>query len=123
MIEELSVTWLRPKEWDRPIELRLDQDLTIDGLTVPRGFVTDGNSVPFGLRWLFRPYGRMFVPAIFHDFLVRTGSIARTDADALYLVLGKREGVPAWTRYPMFAAVATYTRVLNFLGGLRNDPK
>lgn len=110
MIREIRVTWIRPDKWGDVIRVRLDQDLKIGGHTVPRGFVTDGNSVPFGFRWVFRPYGRMFVPAVVHDYLLRFSAIPREDVDRVYLELGKLEGVPTWTRYPMYYAVAAYTK-------------
>lgn len=109
VIREISVTWIRPRHWEKPIEYRLNESIRLGGHIVPAGFVTDGNSTPPPLRWLFRPYGKMFPAAIVHDWLTRTEKVSRREADRIYLDIGKVEGVSGWTRYPMFYAVRIYS--------------
>ncbi len=40
------------------------------GITVPYGFVSDGISVPFGLRWIVAPTGVGFNASLVHDYLL-----------------------------------------------------
>lgn len=58
-------------------------------LTVPKGFSFDGNSIPRCL-WFFFGHplaGVQIIAAMIHDYLYKTGSIPRSDADFLYYCL------------------------------------
>lgn len=37
-------------------------------VTIPKGFITDGATVPRILYWLFSPTGALFVPSLVHDY-------------------------------------------------------
>lgn len=51
---------------------------------VPKGFITDGASVPRILYWLFEPTGILFLPAIVHDWLYYKKEIPRAVADKIF---------------------------------------
>ena len=60
---------------------------------VPEGFVTDGASVPIGLRWRFPHGGRKFAAAVAHDYAYQTGVCNRAQADRLFYKLMIENGV------------------------------
>lgn len=92
---------LRPPitPWDKLNYILLD-----DWRGVPRGFITDGASLP---RLLWRVFGhpldpRTIGPAICHDFAYRTGSIPRAAADTNFredLIFNGVNRPKAWTFY------------------------
>jgi hypothetical protein len=111
MIREIKVVWIRPRGWRESLRVRLLESITVAGRVIPIGFITDGNSTPFGLRWLFKPFGKMFAPAIVHDYMLQRG-FPRRECDAAYLEAGKDDGVSFSQIYPMYAGVSLYTRWL-----------
>jgi hypothetical protein len=76
-------------------------------VAVPEGFRTDLASVP---RWAY--YGLFgnvaHKAAVVHDFLIEEG-YKREDCDAEFMAAMKASGVPAWRRWPMYAAVRLYS--------------
>lgn len=76
-------------------------------VAVPVGFRTDLASVP---RWAYyNLFGNVaHKAAVVHDFLIYDGE-PREVADAEFLAAMKASGVPAWRRWPMFAAVRLYS--------------
>ena len=62
-----------PKWWDLPYWTLLEDYNGLCGIVVPKGFITDGASIPFGFRWLFSSTGRYFGAAIVHDYLLKEG--------------------------------------------------
>lgn len=92
---------------------RLTRDVTIrygDGefeyITVPRGFVWDGASVP----WLFRRVvtqhgGRHQAAALLHDYLYSTGLYPREVADELFRRAMAYNGTSAAIVWPVYIGV------------------
>lgn len=59
--------------WKNPPRLRMLEDwlITLPGglqIIVPKGFVTDGASIPRLLWWLISPFGPLLEGGILHDF-------------------------------------------------------
>lgn len=88
-------------------------------LIVPKGFITDGASIP---RWawpLVGPplAGPHFKAAVVHDYLCDRAKEnndygERVLADAVfYMVLYQTEGVPIWKRSIMYGAVRMWGRM------------
>jgi len=75
-------------------------------ITVPSGFIFDGESIPGWLHGIAPPFGLSKRGAAVHDYLYRyagfhdiTGRIipvSRKDADRVYLELVQAKGLPAW---------------------------
>lgn len=96
--------------------LALDRDWRItyrgEAYAVPRGFVTDGASVPAWLQWLcgspLEP-PRMYA-ALVHDWLYSGGDpeATRADADDIYRDLQMALGVPRWKAYAEWAALRLF---------------
>ena len=92
---------LRPPitPWDKLNYILLD-----DWRGVPRGFITDGASLP---RLLWRVFGhpldpRTIGPAICHDYAYQTGNIPRAAADTNFredLIFNGVNRPKAWTFY------------------------
>ena len=92
----------------------LRENLTVEGITVPAGFSSDGASVPrFFWRLVFPPGDQKALKAAFvHDFLYRTHpeGWTREAADMLFLKLLLKEGIPK------FSAVLAWLGVRLFGG-------
>ena len=80
-------------------------------ITIFKGFVTDGASVPHSLQWLYNPFGRYIKAAVVHDFLYscynNTG-INRTLADKIFRYIMQETGVDNRTVRRFYAAVRAF---------------
>ena len=80
-------------------------------ITVFKGFVTDGASVPHSLQWLYNPFGKYIKAAVIHDYLYscynNTG-INRTLADKIFNFIMKETGVDNRTRRKFYMAVKCF---------------
>ena len=80
-------------------------------ITIFKGFVTDGASVPHSLQWLYNPFGRYIKAAVVHDFLYscynNTG-INRTLADKIFRYIMQEIGVDDRTVRRFYAAVRAF---------------
>jgi hypothetical protein len=93
--------------------LLADYVYSINGydITIFKGFVTDGASVPHSLQWLYNPFGRYIKAAVVHDFLYscynNTG-INRTLADKIFRYIMQETGVDNRTVRRFYAAVRAF---------------
>lgn len=83
-----------------------------EGYTVPKGFETDGASIPTWLQWLCgSPFEvpRMYA-ALVHDFLYSGGDpeATRADADDIFRDLQISLGVPRWQAYVEWGALRLF---------------
>lgn len=39
-------------------------------ITVPKGFITDGASIPKSLQWIYDPFGKYIKGAVIHDYFI-----------------------------------------------------
>lgn len=74
-------------------------------ITVPKGFITDGASIPIGARWLFPFGGKKMQAAVVHDYLYRTGEYSKAEADYVFKEAMKVMGVTSWRVTVMYNAV------------------
>lgn len=93
---------------------RLDEpySVALEGhrITIPAGFTFDLASVPRPLWWLIAPFELSIAAPLVHDFLYNNAgappegtvvpprTYTRAQADRLFLLIMRREGVPAWRR-------------------------
>ena len=78
---------------DMHVELR--HNFTIEGITVPKGYITDGASTPWFV-WLFgwtHFEGATLPAAVVHDYLCSTDRVPRWYADREFLSLLLRNNV------------------------------
>jgi hypothetical protein len=80
---------------------------TLDAIiTVPEGFIFDGESIPAWLQGLVKPFGQSKRGACVHDYLYRYGAyittsggrveVSRAQADKVYFELVRAKGLPSW---------------------------
>ena len=77
-----------------------------DVYLVPRGFITDGASVPRQLWSIMPPVGAKYSKAaVIHDMLYATEMVTRAEADKIFLEAMKVLKVSKWKRWSMYLAV------------------
>lgn len=89
----------------------IDEHIYKDGqirVEVPRGFATDLASVPSWLLWLYDPGGRHQRAALFHDWLYSDDSVSRFDADAIFRIILRRDGVSKFRTFWLYLAVRVF---------------
>lgn len=76
-------------------------------VTVPKGFVCDGASVPYRLRWLAgHPFGELLRSAVVHDWIYHVHqdndgeSLSQREADYAFRKAMTVEGI-GWFRKPL----------------------
>lgn len=98
---------------DRPILIPLgERDIwqvheswTWKGYTIPKGFITDLDSIPY------IPYihtvlkGRARVAALLHDYLYHTGEVSRKVADKAFKELMEEEGVHSVYKHLIYRTI------------------
>ena len=105
--------------------LEADYTYSINGflITVPKGFITDGASIPKSLQWIYDPYGKYIKGAVIHDYLYSkyndTG-INRTLADKIFDFIMKETGVNSKTRRKFYIAVKYFGKIF-WQDKLRNE--
>ena len=86
-------------------------------ITVPIGFVTDFASIPRFARMIIPKLGRWNKAAVLHDYLYQnhivryknlTFTVARKQADLIFLDTMKELGVKKWKRLLMFMSVRLF---------------
>lgn len=93
---------------------RLFQDFTYESekldrvILVPAGFVTDFASVPRVPVAYWLTGGTSVKPAVIHDYLYRSCTASKSDADDVFMEAMKVTGQPAWRRALMWSAVHTF---------------
>ena len=96
-------------------KVRLQEPLTIRlsviSITIPKGFKTDGASIPRLFWWLgWKPFDNdTLYPAIIHDFLYRW-HFPRLIADLIFLKMMENYGVCWIKRWTYFIAVRLFGR-------------
>lgn len=74
-------------------------------IVVPKGFMSDGASVPAVFRGLLPSDGLYSIPAWVHDWLYSSHEVSKEVADYIFYTLMAYMGVPIWKRQTMYLAV------------------
>lgn len=74
-------------------------------IEVPRGFVTDFASIPYGITAFFLPTGQYSRAAVIHDYLYWTQRCSRDQADRIFLLAMIESDVPYRTRATIYRTV------------------
>lgn len=89
---------------DRPVYI-LAEPLTVQGVTVAKGFLTDLVSAPRWTRkWL--PLAKMARAALLHDWLCNMSPIGKLKANAIFRRQMKADGVSFAGRWAIWAYVS-----------------
>ncbi len=107
---EIVVSFIPPKRWWNRAKWRLVKEYTSHNhrVKVPIGFVSDGATIVWNLRWLFSPTGRYFGAAIIHDYIVEVEGDwrkANREFEEEMIALG----VSTWMRITMVKAVELWS--------------
>lgn len=100
-------------EWHGGTVFELMEALFIEALGrsfwIPKGFISDGASVPRPFWPLVSPMDCGELAPLVHDYLYRTGGVdgrfTRKEADQIFRQHMKDAGVPLWRRQPVYLAV------------------
>lgn len=97
--------------WQRSTWVLLRAYVSGNGhVVVPTGFVTDGASIPWFMRWRFSPTGKGFGAAIVHDYCITlTGDWGKANKE--FDAELRNLEVAALDRILMVAAVKVWTVV------------
>lgn len=103
---------LRPHNFDTWEVMEAFTRTTPSGveITVPKGFITDLDSVPRVPFVFYMAKGRTVEAAIVHDFLYRNSEMDRLDADNIFYDLMIQEGVSKWRAWYIYSAVRMFGR-------------
>lgn len=104
LILEVTQKDKRPFRLVKPFSFYLDDGSTIE---VPKGFETDGATVPILLRAFIRPWGRHGKAAVLHDWLYRSG-VPRDFADKVLLEAMNVLDVPEHRKWAIYWAVRMF---------------
>ena len=86
-------------------------------VTIPKGFLTDGATVPRILWSIFPKWGKYGQAACVHDFLCeyliisengRISRIERSECDYFFYTLMTEMGIPKWKRLLMYWGVSLF---------------
>jgi hypothetical protein len=102
---------ISPVDYGRKRELMAD--FVFSNIKVPKGFITDGASIP-KICWTIigHPFGKYLEAAVIHDYLYYRGLLSRKKCDRIFLNDMKKLRIFALQRWAMFRAV----RMFGFLG-------
>lgn len=90
----------------------LIEDYTFKNITVPRGFIFDGATIP---KLFWKVHGHPFRPnfvaaALIHDYGLYHKDFKRKEVNSLFYELLKLNNVPRWKAKQMYWAVSLYTK-------------
>jgi hypothetical protein len=92
----------------KKIQLTKNLHINYKGIrvTLPKGFITDGASIPKIFWWLGKPFsGDTLYPSFIHDYLYNQTTIPRLIADLIFLDMMKENGVGFIKRWVYFKVV------------------
>ncbi len=100
-----AVIILPEGKYDRTLYLLLE-DFEFSGVTVPKGFITDGATIPRIFWPILPPVHRYFPAAVVHDYLLT--QVSRDEADEEFNICLKELNISTFRRLAMYGAVRLY---------------
>lgn len=94
----------------------LGQEYISGDVRVPRGFRTDGASLPWFVRAFLPPLGDYFPAAVVHDWLLVEGRVSREDAAHVFKGVLKELEMPEWLVNTFYWGVRANDRWQEFKG-------
>jgi len=95
-----------PSEQNEKTLYLLLEDFTFNGITVPKGFVTDGATIPRIFWPILPPVDKYMPAAIVHDYMLTQTS--RREADTLFNDTLKLLRIKRYRRWLMYGAVRIF---------------
>ena len=85
------------------------EDYHEDGIEIAKGFVWDGASVPWWLRWLIRPTDKTKEASMVHDLLYAEGNgVLRKEADGVFKIKLLEDSVKPVKAWAMWIGVRAF---------------
>lgn len=106
--EPLTLTKLKDGLWkvDRAFKYYVGEDGSDDIISIKKGFITDGASIPRPFFSLIGgPMGEYVQSAVVHDYGYQIMERPRKEVDKIFLEGMKVLGVSFWKRHIMYRAV------------------
>lgn len=100
----VELTRLGPNKWT------LREDWKSPFRVVPKGFVTDGASVPRLFWWFASPSGDLFEASVVHDFLYKNAIGTKAEADMEFKTVAKSSGANVIRVYVAYYLVKVFGR-------------
>lgn len=91
-------------------------------LTVPRGFETDGASIPWWSRAWLDPWSRIGLAAVLHDYLLTLPLVEKWEADLAFMEALRSFGAPAFLSTLLYFAVRLRRRPTAQPSNTRSKP-
>jgi len=66
-IRAIALIWIKPTSWRDRTKFKLMRDIDVNGYIIPKGFISDGATIPWGMRNSFNPVGIGMPAFIAHD--------------------------------------------------------
>ncbi|MCK5602323.1 DUF1353 domain-containing protein [Candidatus Pacearchaeota archaeon] len=89
-------------------EVTEDYKCEVSDIVIPKGFITDGASIPRIFWPVFPPFGQYFNAAVEHDYLYSITYQTRKEGDKIFLEQMKNDGVKWFTRKMIYRAVRMF---------------
>ena len=83
-MKRLYVAILIPKNYGDTVLYKLTRSITVEGITIPKGFVFDGATVPKVFWPLFPPVDKYIHSVALHDYLLSTGESWKKSNEYLF---------------------------------------
>lgn len=108
----IRVEYIAVDQWRllEPFIYYVGEEGSDDAITVPAGFVTDFASIPRWLWSIFPPAGAWAKASVIHDYLYRTQTRTKAEADHIFLEAMEVLGVGWFKRRLMYRAVRWFGR-------------
>jgi len=106
---------LVPDSWCNRSLYQLEEDVSLGFWTVPKGYVSDGATVPRILWPLFPPIGRYLKATLVHDYLITNSDLSRKECDQAFLECLKILKITGWRASTMYFAVRLWAKLTSIV--------
>lgn len=89
----------------RKVIFRIENNLFVEGLCIPKGYETDFATIPRAFFSIIPPIGKHNIAALLHDYLYDCRIGTRKEADVIFLNVMLKYRVPKWQAYTMYYGV------------------
>jgi hypothetical protein len=114
-MDDIIVKFIPGKTWKDTTTWQLEKEFKLLDVKIPKGYVTDGASIPRLFRGIFSPTGRYFGAAILHDYVLGQERDWPKSNDMFERALIESD-IRKWRRKLIVGAVRLNYRILKLLG-------
>jgi hypothetical protein len=116
-LSDIKVKFIPSSKWYERSKWELLKSYTSQNgeIKVPKGFITDGASIPLPLQTIFSPTGRYFGAAIIHDYVL-THICSWPEANKQFKEELIASDILKWRRVVIHAAVVVTYWCLKLIG-------